>query len=168
MIVSFKLDGENLDQCHQYNYLGVVLDETMTMEPNYNCIFKNFSFKIFKLSQICGIFYSKTRILIYKQRILPLVEYVIYLLYLNRKTDVAKLQRLQNRALPIYHGIHNPRAITTANLHAQSKLLKLSERRELVLMNIYFDLRDDVSYIDPALANTRQAQRITFKTELVR
>ena len=46
-----------------------------------------------------------TRITVYKQTILPLVEYVSYMLLFNLKIDTAKFQKLQNRALRLCYNI---------------------------------------------------------------
>ena len=150
--ISLTLNGVTLVPCRQYNYLGVVLDETMTLDSNFNCIFKRFSYKIFQLSKISGFLNSDTRILIYKQTVLPLVEYVSFMLYLNRKNEIDKLQKLQNRALRNCLGYHNPRMISIADLHKAAKVLKLTERREIALLNLLFDLRTDGRYINVVMA----------------
>ena len=51
--------------------------------------------------------------------------------------------------------------------HDRAKVLALVERREIALLNLLFDMRTDFRYINPVVANTRQADRITFKTNLV-
>ena len=47
----------------------------------------------------------KTRILVYKQTILPLVEYISFMLLINRKHDT---DELQNRTLRLCYNINNP------------------------------------------------------------
>ena len=39
-------------QCHQYNYLGVMLDECLSMKANFNNIFKKFSNEIYQFGKI--------------------------------------------------------------------------------------------------------------------
>ena len=87
---------QNILSCHQYNYLGVHLDECLNLITDYNSIFKKYSYKILQFSKIKKYIDSKTRILVYKQTILPLVEYVSFILLLNRACDIEKLQKLQN------------------------------------------------------------------------
>ena len=41
----------------------------------------------------------------------------------------------------------------------------LVERREIALLTLMFDMRSDIRYVNQAVANTRQADRITFKTK---
>ena len=46
---------------------------------------------------------TKTSVLVFKQAVLPLAEYRSYLLTVNCKHDVEKLQKLQNRALRLWY-----------------------------------------------------------------
>ena len=76
----------------QYTYLRTILDETINLESYFNTIFKKLSYKLFQFSKIrkyLPIFRY------YKQAVLSLVEYVCYLMYLNRKHNINKLQKLQ-------------------------------------------------------------------------
>ena len=115
----------------------------MNLEANFNNIFKSFSYKIFQFSKIKNYLTQKTRILVYKQTILPFVEYVSFLLYLNRKYDVDKLQKLQNNALRICFDIKDPKLLSVDALHERANIGSLLERREQLLMGVMFDLRID-------------------------
>ena len=42
-----------ISQCHQYNYLGVILDECLNMQANFNQVFKKNSYKNFQFAKIC-------------------------------------------------------------------------------------------------------------------
>ena len=96
--LSFHLNDTPIHPCTQYKYLGVILDSTMTLNANINYIFKKFSYKVFQFTKIRHYLDIKTRVLVYKQTIMPLAEYAGFLLNLNRKHDIEKLQKLQNRA----------------------------------------------------------------------
>ena len=156
-----------LQRCKQYNYLGVLLDETMSIHSNYNHILKKFSHKIFLFSKIRNYLDVTTRVLVYKQTVLPLVKYVGFLLTLNRSIDIEKLQRLQNRALRLCFNINVPRDMPIIELHYLASLLPLCDRREIQLSNIMFDIRHDRRYVNCPLVQTRQADRVVFKTEIV-
>ena len=88
-----------IKRCRQYNYLGITIDECLNFKSNFNIIFKKFSYKVYQFGKIKKYLNSNTRILVYKQTVLPLVEYVSFILYMNNKHDVDKLQKLQNRSL---------------------------------------------------------------------
>ena len=74
----------------------MMIEVTMNLEANFNNVFKRFSYKVFQFSKIKNYLNVKTRVLVYKQTVLPFVEYISSLLFLNRKLDVDKLQKLQN------------------------------------------------------------------------
>ena len=64
----------------------------MTLSANFNSIFKKLSHKIFQFGKIRKYMDINTRVLVYKQTILPLVEYVSFMLCLNNVGEVDKLQ----------------------------------------------------------------------------
>ena len=76
--------NQQILKCHHYNYLGVNLDECLNMNSNYNKIFKKYSHKIYQFGKIRKYITQETRILVYKQTILPLIEYVSFMLLFNR------------------------------------------------------------------------------------
>ena len=129
-----------ISKCHQYNYLGITLDECLNIHANFNTVFKKFSYKNYQFAKICKYVDKNTRILIYKQTILPLVEYVSFMICLNNKHDVEKLQKLLDRSLRLCYDINNPIEISTNLLHVNAKLAKLCDRRTVALMCIMYDL----------------------------
>ena len=161
-----KLNDSQLSLTKQYTYLGVLLDETLNLESNFNIIFKKFSYKIFQFSKIRKYLPLRVRVLVYKQTILPLVEYVSYLVFLNRKHDVDKLQKLQNKALRLCYDINDPRLISVLDLHKQANLLTLLQRREKQLLGIMFDVSKKQEFVRPSLVRTRQADKIMLLNEV--
>ena len=166
--IQCNLNDSLLPISKQYTYLGIILDDTMTLESNFNATFKKFSYKIFQFSKICKYLPTDARVLVYKQAILPLVEYVCYLMYLNRKHDIDKLQKLQNRALRLCYNIGDPRTISVHNLHVQANLSTLDQRREKQLLGLMYDISRKREFLRPILMNTRQAEKITLDYEISR
>ena len=109
-------------KCQQYNYLGVKLDECLNLKANFKGIFKKFSHKIYKLGKIKRYIDTCNRVLVYKQTILPLVEYVSFMLLFNSSQEVDKLQKLQNRSLRMCYDIHNPRDVSELQLHEMASV----------------------------------------------
>ena len=165
--VSICSGGQHIHRCQQYNYLGVLLDECMTLQSNFNCIFKKFSLKIYQFGKIRKYVDRSTRILIYKQTILPLVEYVSFMLYLNTTRDVEKLQKLQNRCLRLCLDIVNPRDVSIEHLHRLSKVNTLEIRRDIQLLNLMFLLKTNNKFHKESQRNTRSAERYVFDTNIV-
>ena len=166
--IKFQLNNTPLHSCKQYKYLGVILDETMKMESNFNYIFKRLSYKIFQFSKIRNYLDVNTRVLVYKQTIMPLAEYAGFMLNLNRKHDVEKLQKLQNRALRLCFNVPSPRDVSVNDLHNHANLALLGTRREIQLLGLMYDISKNPSYVLNSRANTRQARKIVFATEIVK
>ena len=106
------------------------------MKSNYNIIFKKFSYKIFQFGKIKKFIDKYTRILVYKQTIMSLVEYVSFMLFLNRKCEIDKLQRLQNRCLRMCLDVHHPKDMTVSNLHMNARIDSLELRRSNQLIKL--------------------------------
>ena len=107
------------------------------------------------------------RVLVYRQTVMPFAEYAGFLLFLNRKFDCDKLQKLQNRALQLCHDVVHPRDIRISDLHQQSYLKMFLERRELQLLGLMYDISIYESYLSLPLVCTRPAEKTTFKTDIV-
>ena len=150
--ITCKLNDSQLPLSKQYTYLGVILDETLNLESNFNAIFKKFSYRLFQFSKIRKYLPVTTPVLVYKQTVLPLVEYVCYLMYLNRKHDIDKLQKLQNRALRLCYKINDPRLISVPDLHQQAHLLTLDQRREKQLLLLMYVVSRKVEFVKPIRA----------------
>ena len=158
----------NILRCHQYNYLGVLLDECLNMTANFNNIFKKYSYKVLQFSKIRKYIDNKTRTLVYKQTILPLVEYVSFMLFLNRSCDVEKLQRLQNRCLRLCFDIQNPRDKPTNSLHDDANIKRLESRRNIQLAKMMFNLKLNNKYKKVQTRCTRAMDTYVFDTDIVK
>ena len=165
--IKLKLNDCELGKCKQYTYLGVILDETMNLESNFNATFKKFSYKIFQFSKIRKYSPPDVRVLVYKQTVLPMVEYISYLLYINRKHDVDKLQKLQNRALRLCFDIIDPMSVSVCQLHTQAQIGMLEPRRDVQLLGLLYDMHSDTRYLRDTIINTRLADRIVFSVDRV-
>ena len=89
-------------------------------------------------------------------------------MYLNRKHDIDKLQKLQNRALRLCYNIVDPRSISVVELHIQANLLTLDQRREKHLLGVMYDVSRKVEFVKPIRASTRLADKTILDTEIHR
>ena len=156
-----------ISRCKQYNYLGVQLDECMTLTSNFNNIFKKFSYKIYQFGKIRKYLDIPTRILVYKQTILPLVEYVSFMLCLNNRSEVDKLQKLQNRCLRSCLNIYKPMDIGNLRLHQLTRVNTLGVRRDLQLLNMMFSFKQKNKYKKEGAHVTISIDRFVFDTDIV-
>ena len=158
---------KEINRCHHYNYLGVILDECLNLKQNFNSILKKFSYKIYQFGKIKKYLSVETRVLVYKQTILPLTEYVSFVLSLNNKHEVDKLQKLQNRALRMCYNVNNPTDISIARLHEMANVDMLYKRRMLQLMTMIYEKRLLSLNERPIVRHTRRADKYTFDIKRV-
>ena len=107
---------------------------------------------------------SITRVLVYKQTIMPLVEYVSFVLYLNNAKETDKLQKLQNRCLRMCLNINNPRDVSVVRLHETTQMNFLDTRRDTHIM---FMLKCNGLFWKESMRITHNADRYTFNTAIV-
>ena len=119
--------NKQIARYHKYQYLGVILDEWT--KQNFNTVLKKYSHRIYQFGKVRKFLCFEDRVLVYKQTVLPLSEYVSFVMTLNNKQDTDKLQKLQNRALRLCYNIYDPRDLTIARLHEMAKVELLYKRR---------------------------------------
>ena len=89
----------------------------------------------------------KTRIHLYKQLLLPIIEYPSILTHALFKTRLSTLQKIQNRALrQAYNDTSYPPRFATEELHRKSKISPINQRlKGYIIYGIRFK-QGDISY----------------------
>ena len=162
MDIEIKIYGIKLSRCEFYTYLGVEIDECLTFQKHFKYICRQFAQNIFQLSKKKNYTDQTTRVLLYKQTILPLVEYADIMRNHVRNHDLEKLQRLQNKSLRICLDIINPRDIGIAELHSRVNLRPLHDRREIHLMNLMYKYRAHKNWLHEVVLNTSKLNGVLF------
>ena len=128
--------GEVLQRAKTYTYLGLKLDEQLSLETHANSLIKRVSNKVYQLTKIRSFITKRAALLIYKNMILPILEYGDIFLHSASQAIRKKLQTLQNKALRC--ALHKDKYVRTNELHDEAKLLKLKDRRHMhMLLHIY-------------------------------
>ena len=91
--------GNNLGFVSKYNYLGVLLDSEMTLEPFFKSIIKRVNSRIFGLRKTRKYISFDTSVQIYKQTILPYFDYGGFISISLSKDKKHELQVMQNDIL---------------------------------------------------------------------
>ena len=134
----FLLNGETLQYTEQYNYLGIILDKNMTLVPLLTKLKSRVVNKIYSLVKIRGLINTQCAITIYKQTILPVLDYSGFLLISCNKSDRGDLQKLQNHALRICFNVKLRDKISIERMHNRAGLLSLDQRRQKQVVCIMF------------------------------
>ena len=77
-VPSFKILGKDVQFVKQYNYLGLMLDNEMTLVPLLKNIKKRVNNKIFMLRKLRKYLTKEAAIFVYKQTILPILDYAVF------------------------------------------------------------------------------------------
>ena len=79
----------------------------------------------------------------YKQTILPVVDYVGVMLVACHQSDRHDLQVIQNDAIRTCYNVRRRDRLSVKNMHAKAKLLSLGQRRQIQLLVLLFMHKDN-------------------------
>ena len=99
--INIYIDNSKLEQVSEIKYLGVIIDNKLNFKAHVQYIIKKVAKKINFLSRISNIISTLAKITVYKSIIAPHFEYCGTILYFINESDIATLQKLQNRAMRI-------------------------------------------------------------------
>ena len=156
--------GKVIQFVNTFNYLGVLLDDKLSFTPYYNLVKRRVGNKIFVLSKIRKFVDNMTALLIYKQAILPLLEYAGFILGSCNVGQRRELQILQNNALRLCKRYYLLDMIQIDRLHDECKLLGLEQRRRKQLLRLMYLHSRNESNIKKPVRMTRAVKKLVFKT----
>ena len=133
------------------------------LTPLFSKVKKRVSNKIYMLMKIRNNSDTQCAIAIYKQTILPLLDYTGFLLISGNVSDRSDLQTLQNDALRVCFNVKMRDRILIVQMHRRAKLLSLEQRRQKQLLNLMFIYKlrhEDVRRIH--IRHTRAANVYSF------
>ena len=134
----FSIKNCPIERATTYTYLGLKLDEQLTLETHANVLVKRVSDKVYQLKKIRSFVTKKAALMIYKNMILPILEYGDIFIHSASQKIRKRLQILQNKALRC--ALSKDKLYDTEELHREAKLLKLKDRRHLHVMLHMFQL----------------------------
>ena len=104
VLPKLKMKNQELNYVKTYKYLGIILDQSLSYNPQINETIKLTSHKVYQLSIIRKYLTKSAAITIYKSMILPYFDYGdLFLINANQQL-LGKIQRIQNRGLKICLG----------------------------------------------------------------
>ena len=123
-----KINGEYIKYVKQYTYLGIILDNEMTLQPLLKHVKKLLTNKIYALRKIRKYITDKSAVVIYKQTILPVIDYSGFLLLSCSNGDRSELQKIQNDMLRICFKSKLAEKVKISELHRKAHMLSLKQR----------------------------------------
>ena len=156
--------GREIQYVHNFNYLGVIIDDQIRFSAYYHLIKRRVEHKIFVLSKIRKYVNTKTAVLIYKQAILPLMEYAGFVLISCSIKQRRELQTLQNNALRVCKRYYLRDRIRIDNLHRECNILGLEQRRRKQLLRLMYLHSKKEQNVKKPVRLTRAITKIIFST----
>lgn len=99
--ICVSIAGSEIDQVSVYKYLGMMIDNRLNMKAHIEYASKKIAKKVGFLARISRRLPMQHRILLYKSIIAPHFEYCPSVLFTCDENQIAKLQKLQNRAMRV-------------------------------------------------------------------
>ncbi len=123
------INGDVIEQVHEFKYLGVILDEYLNFESHVKYIYSKASRKIGAIRKVREHVGEGTALRLYKSLVLPHFDYCDTVYMTASMETLNRLQLLQNHACRTM--LMANREAHIADMHKDLGLLTLTERRQL-------------------------------------
>ena len=160
--VVLNLGGNQIFCEPSYNYLGIVLDSSLSFKKHMDQCAKVVSHKIFILSKIRKSVSEETAIFVYRSMIAPIIDYGDVVYSGGLQEGIAKLQKLQNRALRICLDVHH--YLPTVLLHQEAEVVNLKIRRSCNVKKYMYKQQTNEDLLVKPKIQTRRHKGIIFNT----
>ena len=163
-IKNLKLSLSNtlIQQVPSYKYLGIILNTSLNFNQQIQQTVNKVSHKLYVLSKLRKFLTIKTAVLIYKSMILPYFDYGDIVYMFSSKSELNKLERLQERCINICTRTYGRDNIN--DIRSTYKLPTLEKRRNCHLNNFMYNR---ISNIEETLKDDIQTRSKTSKKFIV-
>ena len=160
---AFNMGGVEINFVNSHLYLGVMIDSTMSLSQLTKDVKKRLSNKIFTFRKIRRFLTFDAAVAVYKQTILPIIDYAGFILLSCNKEERNDFQKLQNDILRICTMSRLADKVSIYELHAKCKIISLEQRMRKQLLWLMYILSRDNEFLKVANRVTRNAVKIMFK-----
>ena len=158
-------EGGPLLKVVSYNYLGLTLDSQLNYNLHVKKLISSVSAKLKQFHRMRSFLNEKAALMVYKNMLLPILEYGDIFLSASSAENRKKLQVLQNKGLRCVFGVDIDSS-SSDDLHARAGLLKLKYRREQHMLNFVYDWSLDSTLLvtkSDSMRTTRSSCKTLFK-----
>ena len=160
-----SIDGSVLSRVYSYQYLGVELDSELSYDKHLDQVVNKTTQKLFIFRKIRRFISQKNAILVYKQMILPLLEYCSILFNSGKKLKLDKVDKMQSKCICIIENCYDVSKRSKETLLCSTYGLEsLQSRRDIQLACTMYRLSKFEKYIDHTTyrENLRSENKIKF------
>ena len=156
----FNAGNSAISFVNNFCYLGCITDHELTMIPAYKDIYRKVEQKDHILAKLRYLVDKKSAILVYKQTILPFLDYVGFVLLSSNIGMRRELQLLQNNAVRLCLRYHLADRISVQRLHHEAKLQSVEQRGLFQLLKLLYGYSKNVNQVPARL--TRAGAKVVF------
>ena len=160
-----SINGSLLSRVLSYPYLGVELDHVLSYDKLLENVVNKTTQKLYIFRKIRRFISQTTAIIIYKQMILPLLEYCNILFNSGKKTKLDKIDRVQSKCIHIIENCHDVLSRSKEpELCIRFNIEPSQRRRDLQLVCTMFRLSKNERFVyhDVKQENLRSENKIKF------
>ena len=93
------MDNMKLENVHSYNYLGVIVDDKLTFTDFTDNKYNKVNMRLYHLKRLCPYINNEMANRVYKQLILPLMDYSDFMIESSSLPQIRRLEKLQEKAV---------------------------------------------------------------------
>ena len=136
-VTKIEVNAVPLQNVSCYKYLGVTLDGQLNYSNHVGKTISNVALKLRQFRRMRPFLTPKAATMVYKNMLLPMIEYGDVFVSGTTSENKRKLQVLQNKGL--HCALDRDKETHIEDLHEEAKLWRLCDRRELHVYNLMFD-----------------------------
>ena len=159
----FNAVNSEISFVENFSYLGCIIYRELTMVPQYKAIYRRVEQKMFMLCKLRYLLDKQSAVLVYKQAILPYIDYVSFVLVSCTIGMRKELQTLQNDILRLCLRYRLADRVSVEQLHREANLQSVEQRSEFHLLKLLFDYSKKPEHVKPAPRLTRAANKMVLK-----
>lgn len=144
--IDIYLQGHRLNEVDSYKYLGVYVDRNLSWDYHMKYICQRVYPKLRMLNRISSFLSQDILLLIYKQTILPILDYGSMTWLDCSKTVSLRIERLQNQAMRSI--LNANRKTCSQEMRCKLGLLTLGNRRRFLRATLSFKIVHNISCPD--------------------
>ena len=161
--IPFNAGNSIISFVDHFCYLGCIIDSELTMLPALKCVYRKVEQKIYMLGKLRYLVDKNSAVLIYKQTILPHLDYIGFVLLSCNIGARKSLQTLQNNALRLCLRYRLLDHVRIDRLHTEARIQSVEQRCIFQLLKLIFDYSKDPTNIKIPVRPTRAGAKIVFE-----
>ena len=158
----FNVGNSKISFVNNFRYLGCILDHELTMVPAYNDIHRKVEHKNYMLGKIRYLLDKKSALLVYKQTVLPFLDYVGFVLLSCNIGLRRELQILQNNALRLCLRYRLADRVSIQRLHLEANLQSVEQRGIFQLLKLLYGYSRNRNHLKAPIRLTRAGTKVVF------